>query len=384
LSLLGAGDPASAPLRIGDWRSDQDLGAIIQIVPRTLLALVSLGLTLLALEAAFRALDIGPDFHGKRRVEVRIAPGGPSERAPFAFIPLATVRATYDSNPRGYFDPGNQIDHVHNSAGWRDLEHSIETPDATFRILGLGDSYLWGQGVRYQDIVLTRLGRALDGLADGITVETINTGISAFNTADERDLLAERGLAYDPDLVILFFVLNDVEPDTSRRHQPMIEFFLNYTAITQQQDRLSRYSHLWGWARQRVLLARRADSYIRQSITSFVEDESKWRQSRHALDDIHRMTRARDIPLLVSIFPFFHDLDGDYPFQIVHDVVRTYCESQGIAVIDLRDAYREYRGPELWVHPIDQHPNEIAHAVAAKAIVAYLAEHPELLPGYPL
>jgi len=349
-----------------------------------MLVLGSLGLTLLTLEATFRVLGIGPDYHSKRSVEVRIAPGGPDERAPFAFIPLATVRSTYDSDPRGYFDPGNQIDHVHNTAGWRDVEHPLAKPDATFRILGLGDSYLWGQGVRYQDIVLTRLGRALDERVDGITVETINTGVSAFNTVDERDLLAARGLAYAPDLVILFYVLNDVETDTTRRRRPMVEFFVNYTAITQQRDRLSGYSDLWGWARQRVLLTRRGSDYIHRSIESFVGDESKWAQSREALDDIQRMTRERDIPLLVAIFPFFHDLDGDYPFQIVHDVVRAHCESRGIAVIDLRDAYRQFHGPELWVHPIDQHPNEIAHAIAAEAIAAYLSEHPELLRGYPL
>jgi hypothetical protein len=48
-------------------------------------------------------------------------------------------------------------------------------------------------------------------------------------------------------------------------------------------------------------------------------------------------------------------------------------------LLDLRNAYREFNGPELWVHETDQHPNEIAHAIAADAVYAYLKAHPELL-----
>lgn len=80
------------------------------------------------------------------------------------------------------------------------------------------------------------------------------------------------------------------------------------------------------------------------------------------------------------IFPFLHDLDGDYPFQPIHDVVRTHLESTGVRVLDLRPAFSDYHGPELWVHPTDQHPNEIAHGLAARAIAAYLLAHPEAFP----
>ena len=41
-------------------------------------------------------------------------------------------------------------------------------------------------------------------------------------------------------------------------------------------------------------------------------------------------------------------------------------------VLDLRDSYREFRGPELWVHETDQHPNEIAHQIAADATRDFL------------
>ena len=78
------------------------------------------------------------------------------------------------------------------------------------------------------------------------------------------------------------------------------------------------------------------------------------------------------------IFPFFHELDGDYPFQRIHDSVREFAAREGIETLDLLDAYRAYRGPELWVHETDLHPNEQAHEIAADAIFDHLLAHPDL------
>jgi len=178
--------------------------------------------------------------------------------------------------------------------------------------------------------------------------------------------------------VILHFVLNDVEENTTGP-EPKIDFFRNYLSIYQRPDRLSEISVFWGWARQRYLKTYRARSYIAASLEGFRQDHAKWAKCRQALDEIHRITRERGIGLLVVIFPFFHELDGDYAFQPIHDIVRGHLESEEIPVVDLRDAYRGFSGPELWVHPTDQHPNEIGHRIAADAIVGWLVEHPSVL-----
>ena len=347
------------------------LGRVAWVLNATLV-IVSVATTLVVLEGSFRILGIKPHYPTQRRNMVLRAPNGPAERAPHAFIPLSTARSTYGSDPRGYFGPGHSIDHVHNSAGWRDIEHSLEKPPGVLRVMGLGDSYLYGRGVRYEDIVLTRVGKMLEAAnSDGVSVETINTGVPGTNTVDQRDLLRERGWEYDPDLVILFFVLNDVEQNLSER-RPTIDFFRNYTAVYQDPDALSRFSMLWGWGRQRVQTTWGARTYGRRSVATFVENHAGWLESREALNDIHRQAQERDVPLLVVIFPFFHELDGEYPLQVIHDMVRAHCVSVGIPVLDLRDQYRRYNGPELRVHETDQHPNEIAHEIAADATTEYI------------
>ena len=200
--------------------------------------------------------------------------------------------------------------------------------------------------------------------------------MSAFNTANERDLLKSRGLQYHPDLVIVHFVLNDVEPDIFKEG-PKVEFFEDYLALYQQPDRLSEYSRLWGWLRQRYLRSVLGRTYIEQSLNSYRSDASKFRQCFEALQDIQHICRKNNISLLVVIFPFFYDLDGSYPFLPIHEQIRKACHDAGIPVLDLLPFYRRYHGPELWVHPVDQHPNEIAHEIAARAMYDYLSGHTE-------
>lgn len=247
------------------------LGRSDPIRGKLILALAALAVSLLALEGGFRLLGIRGQYPEPRIDEVFPAPGRPRNRLPFGFVPFATIRSTYASDPRGYFDPGARLDHVHNSEGWRDGEHTIAKPPGTYRILGLGDSYLWGQGVRRADIVLSVLQGILSEEVPGLIFETINTGMSATNTEFQAALLEERGLRYDPDLVIVHFVLNDIEQDLWREG-PKVEFFTDYTSIYLSPDWLSQHSQLWSWARQRVLATVQGRRYVRSSVESFREN----------------------------------------------------------------------------------------------------------------
>lgn len=346
---------------------------------KLLLSLGSLVVGLLAVELVFRVFGIQGEFHRPRRDELLIPAGVADQTVPFGFVPQATIRSHYDSDPRGYFDPGNSIDHRFNSAGWRDAEHAIDKPPGTYRILGLGDSYLFGQGVRADDICLRQLEAILQAAHPEVRVEAINAGLSSLNTVQQRDILLHRGLQYAPDLVIVHFVLNDVErAEDLFLDRPKVEFTEAYVAIYNRPDTLSQFSYLWSWARQRVLRSAAASDYIDECVQSFRDQDEKWIQCRDALADIARLTRKRDIPLLVVVFPFFVELNGEYPFQEIHDTVREFCDRNAIACLDLRETFRTYHGPELWVHPTDQHPNEIAHGRAAQAMAEYLQSHPDL------
>ena len=93
-----------------------------------------------------------------------------------------------------------------NSRGLRDREHPHAKPDGVFRIALLGDSLAWGWGVdnglAFADLVEQELGPE---------VEVINLGVPGYSTDQEIWTLEREGRRYDPDLVLLAFILNDVE-----------------------------------------------------------------------------------------------------------------------------------------------------------------------------
>jgi hypothetical protein len=208
----------------------------------------------------------------------------------------------------------------------------------------LGDSYLWAQGVRPEDGVLSQQEGLFADSAD--EVQTINTGFPRMNTWWQLSSLRQRGLAYDPDLVLLFFVLNDVEENLGEPG-PQLEFFSDYQALYPAPDRLSRISHLWGWARQRFLRTVHGRRYIQQSRDSFFEQGWKWSSCAEALRIMHAELQERDIPFLMVVFPFFVQLDGDYPFQAIHDRIARDMDSAGVPLLDLRPIYQDFSGPEL-------------------------------------
>lgn len=100
-----------------------------------------------------------------------------------------------------------------NSHGLRDREYSVVKPPHTFRILALGDSFTYGDGVALEETWMKDLERRLNRqLGDtGIHFEVLNAGIPGYNTHQELIHLQDVGLQFDPNLVVVEFTLNDAE-----------------------------------------------------------------------------------------------------------------------------------------------------------------------------
>jgi lysophospholipase L1-like esterase len=128
---------------------------------------------------------------------------------------------------RGIFD--TQIDV--NSVGFRDREHAVEKPAGTRRVVLLGDSFLEAIQVPFEGSITPQLESRLRARTG--PTELINLGVSGTGTAREYLALREYGLRYKPDLVLMFFVGNDVS-DNSRRLQGLP--YIPYPRITADGD----------------------------------------------------------------------------------------------------------------------------------------------------
>jgi lysophospholipase L1-like esterase len=260
-----------------------------------------------------------------------------------------------------------------NSKGYRDFERAIPKPDGVRRAVCVGDSFTWGVSVLVDDAWPQRVERALTR-ERGEPWEAVNLAEPGLNAVQEASRLASEGFAYGPDAVVVAWVLNDSEDEQAaeaRRAADWVEeqkqgpslSFLDRSALA----RLVR-SRVWATVENR----RRVEGFR----SMYADDYAGWVAARRALKAMGGMCRERGVPLVVAIFPLFGNrLDEGYPFADVHAKVAAAAGEAGARVVDLLPHYQGLDGKLLVVDGADdEHPNEIAHRIAARAIAQAVEE----------
>lgn len=96
-----------------------------------------------------------------------------------------------------------------NSHGYRDPKRTLEKPVGTWRIAALGDSVTFGWGVPLEQVFTRKMEQRLNQRSGHYKYEVLNFGVPAYNTGQEVAAFEARGLAFDPDVVLLIIVSND-------------------------------------------------------------------------------------------------------------------------------------------------------------------------------
>jgi len=289
------------------------------------------------------------------------------EKPPPAVLmrPGAAFGHRYPSNERGYFDSENSIHYRTNGAGFRGDEFTVAKPAGTLRIAILGDSFGFGEGVKEEDIAASRLGPLLEKIA-GCRVQVYNFSVPSYDTADEAALLGTTVLGYAPDLIVVWYFLNDVEGNETMQ-------YLGAGSETFFFPVASRISALARLAAGRLDAAVREDRMIRKFHESYRDSAPGWKEVTSSLRRISSLAAGRGIPVVLFVHPVLYHLDSGYPFLDLHRRVVEAARREGMSAFDLVEAFPGHSGPDLWVHPIDQHPNEVAQRLAAGAAARDIA-----------
>jgi len=309
---------------------------------------------------------------GVKRGEILLALG-----STFVAVVLAesALRAFDIGSPRptGYapVNTFNRAKVAKNSRGYRDYERSERKRPDVRRLLALGDSFTWGVGVEFEDAYPQRIERGLSRRRQEIW-EVVNLALPGMNTVDEASQLAQEGMAYEPDVVLVGYVLNDSEDQAAAETRRVGEWIAEKAMPPSFWDR----SYLVRLVHQRLLATAENRRRITGYKSMYLEDASGWKAARKALKDMGVLCRNNGVPFVVAVFPLFgNPLDESYPFEEIHSKVSAAAGGAGAKVVDLLPTFRGLRWEILVVDGAnDEHPNEVAHRIAAGAILRALDE----------
>ena len=251
-----------------------------------------------------------------------------------------------------------------NEYGFRGPVVPREKPDGVFRIVGLGDSVMFGNGVHDGEEFLQVMARKLNEAGLTSRVEVVNMAVSGYNTAMEVAFFERVGLAWSPDLVLIDFVPNDFD----------LPNFISGQTDCLALDR----SFLFDWVSSTMKAARQEgeDGFRPLQIAPkrndhlFEQDSEKVPpQYRHMVghDGYHRaMCRLAELAKKYR----FHIAVTNHR-SILPGVLET-CRELGIPVILANNAVdkygkekgiEKYQGSELTVSDKDPHPSAIQHRI---------------------
>jgi len=97
-----------------------------------------------------------------------------------------------------------------NNDGFRGLEIQKEKPDDTYRVIMVGGSTIFGFLASPNHTIPVHLQEKFNQQNLEKRVEVINSGINAYNSNDELQLIKTKIVQYDPDLVIIYDGSNDI------------------------------------------------------------------------------------------------------------------------------------------------------------------------------
>lgn len=218
-------------------------------------------------------------------------------------------------------------------------------PPGRKRVVVIGDSIAAGMDVvEWEDVFSARLDARLR--AAGLDVDTATFAVPGYNTSQEVATLAARGVALDPDVVVVAYCLNDRD-GLDRRIVTTLE---HEGARLPGAIRASALARLFWFG----LVDRR------QPEEGTIGGDTR----AAAFARLEALARTHGFRVVVAVFPLFVDLYR-YRSDDAHAEVAAFCERHGFARVDLLEPMRRAGGTLATDH---FHPNARGHDIAAAAV----------------
>lgn len=310
-------------------------------------------------------------------------------------------------NSHGIFTaPEFRMEVKANKNGFRDTSHNHSKPSDIFRIVGIGDSFLFGYGVSASENVMEALNRILSK-DDKFNkkIETVNLGMPGYNINQYYELLRNEAPKYSPDIVVVFFFMNDWNTtdkmDFGRVNKKgyLIGERFSLSSVRSllypARQFLKTNSQLYIFIRSRMLaLLRKTHLMYVPEINLCKKDisfNSKYFHTFKLIKEMSEICKQKlRCPLVICMIPenfqvnkafrrFIIRADNinpdDYDWSQPQEALRGFCLKNKIHFIDLMPILSVLELKERYYFDIDPHWNDKGHRVAAEELFGYINDN---------
>jgi hypothetical protein len=346
--------------------------------------LAALFASLLLLELALRARAYVLNRETLAAAFASVPETAASARVRFRDIiqPNANDRIIFELRPNlDVFYKGAQL--TTNSLGFRGGETARDAAPGTITIVGLGGSHMFGHGVADEDCYTVQLERLLRERHPERGWRVINTGVPTYGVVTKVEVLKEKGLAFEPDLVLLDVDRNNLD-------------LPSYVRVEENPLALDR-SFLFGFLRE--LEGRRRETDKRYAELAYVNNDQKrdwatrvkadpetvperfrallgWEPFYAAMDELARLGREHDFEVMTFAY-----LDLDINARLIEEAAKRGFHA--LSFMDrveehLRREYGEGFSVERYIHSdlvvseANLHPSVLLHRFTAEWLLEEL------------
>jgi lysophospholipase L1-like esterase len=301
-------------------------------------------------------------------------------------IPLLGFRLPPNFEGRGIVDEYIKT----NSQGLRDVEHTWKKEEGTVRILGLGDSFTFGWGVKLEESFLKQLERRLTE-ETGRKAETINAGVPGYGLNHYYIYLKNIGVKYQPDVIVISYFVDDLPASLKEELAPYEEdfpdrlqykggflhrsrfynFITSAAAIIRVRNHATAVDHMRNmeirraaWARYDHPLISTADEETNERIMLLEEYLSRFK------------TLADGIQARLVIM-FIPDISHLYhrEYQNINRVLKQLTSKYDIPYVDMTPIFESSSDlSTYYLFPKDAHTNAKGHQEMASALTELICK----------
>jgi lysophospholipase L1-like esterase len=275
-----------------------------------------------------------------------------------------------------------------NSNHFRDKEFNPTKQPDSFRVMILGDSLTYGEGVEENNRFTNQLEDMLHAQFPGIIIDILNFGVRGAPTTFERDLLQSWKNIIHPDLIIVGFCVNDPQPKSQ-----------DYN-IESERISAAIYPIVWGLNSLNLnLLSSRVEAGLKNLAIlchlmpdwpealqrTYELNSEEWNNFRRALEDIREASDSMELPkpiFAVLTQGVYADRPTNYkqPDRKTQYFIDWYFQAEleaknlGFRTINfMEDIIDQFPSTILAVNAEDGHPPEELHHLYAEGLKKLVA-----------